>query len=350
VEALPESERHRADGIFEGGGVKGLGFVGALQAAEEVVGITEWVNVAGTSAGAITAALLAAGYAPRQLGTLLPSDLTQFRDYGPGGPLFGRAWNMLRHRGMVRGEAFKNWFGDRLADPRALGDRDATFAELKRTDIPADTPPEQREVALYRLRVIASDVSAGRMLVLPQDILGFHNEDGDELTPDTLRIVDAVRMSMGFPFFFEPVSLFDAAGDEHLIVDGGLLSNYPIWLFDSDRPVRRHTWGFRLQPGKPGEAPKPRSIRGPLWEYGMARAIMHAAMSAWDDRAERSSRIRTINIPTGNIRTLAFKLKKGEPEMLRTLGHDAATEFFMKTHEYVNSYGRTAPAPHPAPR
>jgi Patatin-like phospholipase len=56
--AVPQDERHRADGVFEGGGVKGIAFAGAIAAAERDAGVHEWVNVAGTSAGSIVAALL----------------------------------------------------------------------------------------------------------------------------------------------------------------------------------------------------------------------------------------------------------------------------------------------------
>jgi NTE family protein len=55
-------ERHRADGVFEGGGVKGIAFAGAIASAERDAGVQEWVNLAGTSAGSIVAALLAVGY------------------------------------------------------------------------------------------------------------------------------------------------------------------------------------------------------------------------------------------------------------------------------------------------
>jgi NTE family protein len=63
-------ETDSADGVFEGGGVKGIAFVGALEAAEEA-GITRWVNLAGTSAGAIIASLLAIGHTPAQLRSIL---------------------------------------------------------------------------------------------------------------------------------------------------------------------------------------------------------------------------------------------------------------------------------------
>jgi NTE family protein len=349
VEGRPPPETRTADGIFEGGGVKGIAFVGALEAARELVGIEEWVNVAGTSAGAIVAALLAAGYPAEELESKLPADYGPYADYGLGGRYVGGAWNLLFHRGMARGRAFEEWLGD-LLEESPLRDRDATFARLERSDLPADIAPEQREAARFRLRVIASDLTAGRMLVLPQDIAGYRRLDGEELQPETLKVAEAVRMSMSFPFFFEPVRLLDEKRHEHLIVDGGLLSNYPIWLFDNPGAMRRYTWGFRLQPGGPHAEPALRSIRGPFWEARMARAIMHATMSAWDDRAERSSRVRTIDIPTGRTKTLKFKLGADEVQRLKDSGYAAATEFFRSSDEYVNSFGQTAPAPLVSPR
>ena len=55
---LLRRRRHRADGVFEGGGVKGIAFAGAIAAAERDAGVKEWVNLAGTSAGSIVSALL----------------------------------------------------------------------------------------------------------------------------------------------------------------------------------------------------------------------------------------------------------------------------------------------------
>ena len=60
----------KADAVFEGGGVKGLGLVGALTVAEEN-GYTDWRRVVGTSAGAIVASLLAAGYSAEELKEIL---------------------------------------------------------------------------------------------------------------------------------------------------------------------------------------------------------------------------------------------------------------------------------------
>jgi NTE family protein len=330
--------------VFEGGGVKGIAFAGALAAAEREIGIREWVNVAGTSAGAIAACLLAAGYGAEQLRAIMRDvDYRGFADYGFGGKLIGGPLNALRRRGIVRGEYFRQWLHERLA-ASPLGRPDPTFADLERYDIPADAAPEQREAARFRLRVIASDVSEGRMLVLPQDIHSYEDARGDRLRPETLRVVDAVRMSMSFPFFFDPVTL-RKGGRPHLIVDGGLLSNFPVWLFDGPTAPRRPTFGFRLHPGHGPERPYYARVPRPLWELPLAKALLHAATDAWDQRMEHASRVRTVPIPTLDVATLNFDLSPEDAERLYDSGLRAATEFFQTQTSYVNQFGHTAPGP-----
>ena len=69
----------RADAVFQGGGVKVIGLVGALSVAEQYG--YKWVNLAGTSAGAMVAALSAAGYRAEAIARLLDEvDFNSFRD------------------------------------------------------------------------------------------------------------------------------------------------------------------------------------------------------------------------------------------------------------------------------
>jgi NTE family protein len=89
--------------------------------------------------------------------------------------------------------------------------------------------------------VIASDITEKRMLVLPRDA------DKLGLDPDELGVAEAVRMSMSFPIIFEPYRIKNPKTDKvHLIIDGGLLSNFPIWLFDADGQPEWPTFGLRL--------------------------------------------------------------------------------------------------------
>ena len=336
--AHPEPDR--ADGVFEGGGVKGLAFAGAIAAAADETGVRSWVNVAGTSAGSIVAALLVAGFDAQGLRSVLEhTEYRRFADYGFGGRWIGGLRNALRSRGIARGEYFREWLGERLSESE-LGKADVTFADIVRRDLPPDLPEELRRKARYRLRVIASDVTAGRMMVLPDDLPDYsETEDGPPIDPDSFRLADAVRMSMSYPFFFDPVTLY-RDGRPHLIVDGGILSNFPVWLFDSPDPIKRRTWGFRLHQGAGPEQPPHHDVPRPLWPIPLAKAIFASATEAWDQRMSQASTVRTVSIPTGSVRTLDFELAPEDRDYLYRSGYETARDFFRAEPEYMNSYGR----------
>ncbi len=101
-----------------------------------------------------------------------------------------------------------------------------TFGDLVRR-------PEAELRYRYKLQVIVSDLTEQRLLVLPKDAHKLGIED-----PDELSVALAIRMSTSIPGFFEPVSFTNRkTGREHLIVDGGMLSNFPLWLFDAEEPL-----------------------------------------------------------------------------------------------------------------
>ena len=83
------AELHQADAVFQGGGVKGIALVGALLGFAEK-GWTDWISVAGTSAGSIIAAYLACGHGPDDLEKLLrETPYEKFQDWGAGGKIIG---------------------------------------------------------------------------------------------------------------------------------------------------------------------------------------------------------------------------------------------------------------------
>jgi NTE family protein len=344
-----------ADGVFEGGGVKGIALVGGVAGAEEA-GLEGWKNVAGTSAGAIVACLLAAGYDSAGLKKILEDAIySRFADYGPLGKVQGWVFNQFRMRGLAPGSYFMSWLGDQLkASPLAekLGktDGDLSFADVVRDDLPPGLAPADVERARYRLRVIASDISAARMLVLPQDIVGYYKRDGTPYDADSLRLVEAVRMSMSYPYLFRPHVLYDSDRKPHYIVDGGLLSNFPVWLFDrhDGKPPARPTWAFRLHGGTADEpGPEYHGVPMPFWRLKLAKAMFQAATEAWDQRlVTESASTRTVNIPTFDIKTTDFALKAPKPEQLFQSGLEHAQRFYARPEirEYVRQFGVAAPA------
>jgi NTE family protein len=339
-----------ADGVFEGGGVKGIAFAGAIKAAEEA-GVREWKNVAGASAGAITAALLAVGYTADEIKRALEkTDYRMFADYGFGGKYVGGPLNYLRMRGLVPGEYFKRWLSERFEEK--LGNPNPTFADIERKDLPPNLSEADLRRAKYKLKVIASDVTSGRMLVLPDHIEDYETKEGKRFKIDEFPLADAVRMSMSFPFFFNPVTLYQG-GKPYYIVDGGLLSNFPVWLFDSgDRPPRRPTWGFRLHGGTGGERLPYRGIPRPFWGRPLLKAMFFSAMEAWDrEQLGRTTAARTVSIPTRDVKTINFELSKKEADALYGWGYEEAKAFFAspQTREYLRKIQAAREAGTPAP-
>jgi len=349
---VAKDEQHRADGVFEGGGVKGIAFAGALAAAEREAGVQEWVNLAGTSAGSIVSALLAVGYDAAGLKKILAdAEYKRFADCGPGGVWVGGLVNAaMRIRGCAPGKYFTEWLSEQLAkSPLAttLGKSEITFGDLKRTDLPPmsdipDITPDKYERAMYRLHVIGSDVTGGRMLIMPDHLPDYTDKDGKPFEKDTFPVVDAVRMSMSYPFLFSPVTIY-RGGQPHYIVDGGLLSNFPIWLFDSPHP-KRPTWGFRLHPGEIVEEGLPyRKIPRPLWAVPLLKAMFSAATEAWDrEQLEHVVSARTVSIPTHAISTTNFGLTETDASNLYEWGEAAATAFFddPSQRQYLNAFGK----------
>jgi len=349
---VPVDERHRADGVFEGGGVKGIAFAGAIAAAERDAGVQEWVNLAGTSAGSIVAALLVAGYDATGIQNLLAdAKYSRFADTGPGGVWVSGLFNAVaRLRGAAPGRYFLEWMGEQLAaSPLAkeLGKSELTFADVRRLDLPPrDEVPDisdvQYERAKYRLHVIGSDITTGRMIILPDDLPDYEDENGKPFDKDSFPLVEAVRMSMSYPFLFTPVVLH-RQGKPVYVVDGGLLSNFPIWLFDGPHP-KRPTWGFRLHGGSSVEEALPyRKIPRPLWAVPLLKAMFSAATEAWDrQQLSHATSARTVSVPTHQISTTDFGLTRAEADSLYAWGVNAAHDFFTAPDQqaYLNSFGK----------
>jgi NTE family protein len=321
-------EQMNVDLVFEGGGVKGIGLGGAFQAIEEK-GYRPH-SVAGTSAGAITAALVAAGYSATDLKTIVSTmPFPKFMDKAglSGLGLPGQFANVIKDLGIYEGRFFHQWIEEKLKDKGVT-----TFGDLYHDKVEDPAKP-------WKLRVIASDVTHRRMLVLPQDAKHLGIE------PDDLKVADAVRMSMSIPIFFEPVAIKGGEGGPHTIVDGGMLSNFPVWLFDAPegKTPRWPTFGLMLvepEPRKPighriaaeSEAPKHESL------IDFAKALALTMMSAHDRMyLDSETSARTIMIPTLGVGTTEFHITPDRVQALYDSGYAAGRDFLrdFKFEEYV---------------
>jgi NTE family protein len=264
---------------------------------------------------------LAVGYTAEGLKTALDNfDFARIADYGPLGVL-EIPFNVEARHGVTHGKVLSEWIDQLLADaPQKV----ETFGQL-----PAG-----------KLRVVGVDLAHTRMVVFPDDVGLYIDEHDQPLRPEDFSIAEAVRISAGFPYFFPPRTLRDAQTKKPgVLVDGGVASPFPIFLFDQPNPDHP-TWGFRLFAGNPPETASYTKISGLLWPLDMLRAIVDTSTNALDKFEAKEYQPRTVALPTGNIGTLDFALTPQQKQELYDYGYSAGKAFFAGNPNGVNTYGQ----------
>lgn len=187
--------------IFEGGGVKGIAYIGALNVLEQKGILKEIKRVGGTSAGAIIALLLALDFSMAEIQNIVWNmDFKKFIDASWG--VIRNTDRLLNEYGWYKGNYFRNWIGELIK--KKTGSTNTTFAELNKMNNSKD------------LFLIGTNLSTGYA-----EIFSYQH------SPD-MTLVEGVRISMSIPLFFTAVR--NEKND--VCVDGGVLENYPIKLFD----------------------------------------------------------------------------------------------------------------------
>jgi NTE family protein len=192
--------------IFEGGGVKGIAYIGAMQVLAQRGLLQDILRVGGASAGAINALIYALGYDIKAQHEILKStDFSDFMDDSFG--VIRDIRRLAKEFGWHKGDFFSSWLGNLVKE--RLGDQRSTFRDLK-------------DVNGIELYVIGTNLSTG-----------YSETFFVERTPD-IPLVTAIRISMSIPLFFAAVR-FGARNDVY--VDGGVMRNYPVKLFDRQKYI-----------------------------------------------------------------------------------------------------------------
>jgi NTE family protein len=293
--------------VLEGGGVKGIAYGGAISALEKQIDFSKVKNVAGTSAGSIAAFLIAIGLSGKQIGQILcDTQFRQFQDDNIG--LIRNGWRLMTKYGICTGEKFITWAKKVLADQHLYPD--ITFKDFERI----------RETK--NLFVVATNVSKGR-----SEVFCAKN------TPN-VKVVDALRMSMSIPFYYATVRY---NGDYY--VDGGVLNNFPIRIFDSlefnqnchsigERLINPNTLGFRLD--TTGEVQNTEKIK--------TNNIFNFAVSIFNliygyeqtNGLDSHDWDRTIRICIDNISAIDFDLTDDQKQQMLKSGYDVTMSEFSK--------------------
>ena len=296
--------------VFEGGGVKGAVYAGCMQVMDEHGLFDQVKRVAGTSAGFITAALLAVGAGSKGLtATILDSNFNKFI-YDRGGILFD-VFRVFGYYGIHSGNSFlkilKGYF------QQYGGDANMTFGQLGEH--------LARDPARYKdLYVVASDISSQKPKVF-----------SIEHTPD-IPIWMAVRASMSIPVLFKP---FKIKGD--YFVDGGLSWNYPIDIFDARRDdgskiYNQATLGFFLEPQslvKDGPNFNPPRMQINSLKHAMEAMVAFASDNSNADHIHPEDAMRTVFVDNLGVSATDFSIRKAKIKELIASGRKATTTFLL---------------------
>jgi len=304
----------RADLVCEGGGVRGIGMVGAVDALAQAG--YRFPRVAGTSAGAVVASLVAAlqiaGEPLSRLAEIMRTiDYRKFMDRNLIGrvPLIGGGLSLLVSDGVYRGNYLEQLVAGLLRD---LGVR--TFGDLR--------TGEEPDQFAWALVVTASDLSRRRLVRIPWDLNSYG------IDPDGFPVARAVHASSAIPYVFEPVRVGGATW-----VDGGLLSDFPVELFDSpDAEPRWPTFGIRLS-ARPG-IPPTHPVHGPV---SLGLAAIETLVSNQDNAYidDPCTVRRTIFVPAEDVSPIDFDVTADQREALYQRGLQAGRHF-LQTWNYAD--------------
>lgn len=302
----------KVDLVFEGGGVLGIGFVGAYEAFYEKK--FEIMRVAGTSAGSVIASLICAKFTPQELKVeLADTDFTMFLKTPPFGsiPVVGKVLSLIFSKGLYDGNVISKWIDMLLAKKNIK-----VFGDLY---VNNECP----------LKVMAADITNRKLLILPDDIT-FYGKD-----PKSYPISKAVQMSCTIPVFFTPVRVLSNNYISY-VVDGGLISTFPIWVFEKTGKPTRPTIGIKIKD------PESYTKKGKTNLLAYAHDLVTAALNK-DELTYVSSkdlvRIITIDNPD-NLKSTDFRLSRAQIENLYHSGYQVTKQYLgdFRLEEYIKRY------------
>lgn len=299
--AIPQPQRIYV--AFEGGGAKGVAHIGALAAFEAEADDVRIAGVAGTSAGAIVAALVAAGWTSKEIADPAAHDSILKRVRKAGGPIAGdeatdligpRGWRAIwtasRMAGVVGWVATHPshtilglvaltlasviagapwWavpglasaaatvvavFFAYVASLKGLASLDGMIKALDfalALRLYRDTPrPEHRigeitfgeladHASALPLRIVATDLDSAQLRLFPSTRADL-----------AIPVARAVAASACVPGIFAPVQIAITARNGETVtgrfVDGGLVSNLPAWVFDTELRMEDYSSVFAV--------------------------------------------------------------------------------------------------------
>lgn len=302
--------------VFSGGSTKAISYCGVLPILEELDILYDKNNlklkgIGGTSAGSIIALLLAIGYKPKEIHELL-NDVDLHKLFRDDIWLIKDAYNIVEFYGMCPGKYMLDFFGNLIK--QKTGNEDYTFEDLYRDK-------------KIKLVMVTSNINRSMSVYM------YAGNPIKEYSDIPLKI--ALRMSAGIPFIFEPYKY-----NNDYFVDGGLLDNYPIHIFDGKYPgdpnarlnicePNNKVLGVKILPNDEtlNYTLSPRCEINTIYDY--VTSYVNAFLVENDRRIITPSFWkRTIPIMTPNYGIIKYDLSNKEKEELIELGKQSTIKYF----------------------
>ncbi|MFT7613229.1 MAG: NTE family protein [Parvicellaceae bacterium] len=309
--------------VFEGAGIRGIAYAGAVQELERQGKLDYLEKVGGTSAGAITALAISLGCTGKEAEELVAD--TKFKQFNDGEFIFiGGIARMFKKYGWYKHKKFRKWLMQIIEEE--TGDSEITLQTLH----------DSGYVDLY---VTSTILDQQRV-----EVFSYENY------PD-MKVVDAVQISMSIPLYFESLFINTKGeivnpkkykGEMHLAFDGGVTANFPIFIFDSTytengvvkRIANPSTVGFRIDTDEQIEFDAEGKGIAPM-EIGNLKGYLGALYNLTIETLNRQTLSnddweRTVSISSGDVGPKIRKLKPEEKEQLLYNGKNGVEVFFSE--------------------
>lgn len=194
--------------VLEGSGVMGIAYIGALEELESEGILQSITHFAGSSSGSILATLLAMRFTLNEISKMgIEIDFTHILSKS----VVRMLWNLYWQFGLFSTDSIIRALRKIIS---ARHDPDITFAQLL------------NDTGNFLIIVVSSLTDQRAFYINP-------------ITHPDVKVIDAIRASISIPLFFIPCkhSFDDDNRDSSLHVDGGVLDNYPLWIFTQDSQI-----------------------------------------------------------------------------------------------------------------
>ncbi|MBQ9244947.1 patatin-like phospholipase family protein [bacterium] len=273
--------------VFGGGGIRGLCYIGAVKALQEFGINIE--SIAGSSVGAVFAALYAVGYSAQEIKELFfDFNFNMFRDLNIG--LFNNDISISK------GEIFLDWMREKL-EQKVFGTTDGTPVRFK--DINRD------------LLIHALDINTNTPYIF------------SKLTTPDEEIAVAVRVSAGLPGLMKPINIGTAT-----LVDGDLIKTRPSWkIYKNFNTSDKRILEFRLEGSRDGS-----DIKNPMdYLNSIISTIWYLSTEEIYNDYNDNDRYDFVIIDTKDIILFDFTIDKLTREKLIENGYKQTVQYFSKT-------------------